>query len=316
MQKILLTLLSCCSIALYAQFGTPAGEVGSTAIHADSNCFIDWGNTAHIIKGYMDISMPDSGTVDVGSAESACGPAKQNGVVSLGDSGVAVVQFFNAIIDGAGFDFAVFENAFNDTFLELAHVEISNDGETYYRFPSTSLTQYNKQLGTFDGINTEKIHNLAGKYRFPYGTPFDISELDSVYTDLPEEFYYVRITDVIGCINPKWASKDQLGNIINDPWPTPFISSGFDLDAVGMINGRITNCVNLQTHPSLYFYSINEETFIKSRESCTIEFYNNSGMLIEVISILNSGDTIPVKLQKSGVYYWKTEQYSGSIFIK
>ena len=315
MQKLFLTLLACSSIGLIAQFGTPAGKVGSTAIHADSSCFIAWGNTAHIIRGYRDISRPDSGLVDVGNPESACGAAKEYGVVSLGDSGVAVVQFFNAIIDGPGFDFAIFENAFNDTFLELAHVEISNDGETYYKFPSTSLTQFKKQISAFEGVNTEKIHNLAGKYRFPYGTPFDISELDSIYPSIPEEFYFVRITDVVGSINPNWATKDHWGNIINDPWPTPFVSSGFDLDAVGIINGRITSCVNPEKLPSIYFFSNNEETFIKSRETCTIKFYNNTGKLVEVISI-GSGDIIPVKLQTAGVYYWKTDLFSGSIFIK
>lgn len=316
MQKLLLIFLAFYTIGLKAQFGTPAGTVGSTAIHADSNCFIDWASTAHIIKGFRDISTQDSGFVDVGSAESACGPAKQNGVVSLGDSGVAVVQFFNAIIDGPGFDFAIFENAFNDTFLELAHVEISNDGKTYYKFPSTSLTQFKKQIGAFDGIYTEKIHNLAGKYRFPFGTPFDISELDSIYPNLPEEFYFVRITDVIGSINPDWATKDHLGNIINDPWPTPFISSGFDLDAVGMINGRITNCFNPEKLPSMYFFSNDEGTFIKSRETCTIHFYSNTGEVVQVICIENCDEIIPVNLQKSGIYYWKTNNLTGSIFIK
>ena len=47
---------------------------------------------------------------------------------------------------------------------------------------------------------------------------------------------YVKVTDVVGDIDPTYATHDSLGNIINDPWPTPFTSSGFDLDAVGVIN--------------------------------------------------------------------------------
>ena len=35
-----------------------------------------------------------------------------------------------------------------------------------------------------------------------------------------------------------FSSCDFSGHQINDPWPTPFYSSGFDLDAVGVINAR------------------------------------------------------------------------------
>ncbi|NIA17499.1 MAG: hypothetical protein GWO86_04040, partial [Planctomycetes bacterium] len=35
-----------------------------------------------------------------------------------------------------------------------------------------------------------------------------------------------------------YSSCDINGHQINDPWPTPFDSGGFDLDAVGIINER------------------------------------------------------------------------------
>jgi hypothetical protein len=40
---------------------------------------------------------------------------------------------------------------------------------------------------------------------------------------------------VIGTLGPH-ASLDSDGHRINDPFPTPFPGSGFDLDAVGVIN--------------------------------------------------------------------------------
>ncbi len=316
MLKLFLILLTTFTFVLKAQFAPSVGKVGSTAIHADSNCFIDWGSAAHIFKGYKNISTPDSGFVDVGSAESACGRAKENGVVSLGDSGIAIVQFFNAIIDGPGFDFAIFENAFNDTFLELAHVEISNDGINYFKFPSFSLTQINTQLGPFNGIKAEKIHNLAGKYRSPYGTPFDISDLDTIYQNIPKEFYFVRITDVVGSINPKWATTDHYKNIINDPWPTPFISSGFDLDAVGMINGMITSSTNLNKTPNIYFITKDGNTLIKSQQICTFSLYNNTGQLVQIIQLDSNSDFIQIPQINTGLYYWKTEFSSGCLFIE
>jgi hypothetical protein len=39
----------------------------------------------------------------------------------------------------------------------------------------------------------------------------------------------------VGTLLPSHARRDSLGNVINDPWPTPFESSGFDLDAVAVL---------------------------------------------------------------------------------
>ena len=49
----------------------------------------------------------------------------------------------------------------------------------------------------------------------------------------------MRIIDVVGSINPEYGSVDRDSNLINDPWPTNFAQSGFDLDAVGVINSTI-----------------------------------------------------------------------------
>ena len=62
-----------------------------------------------------------------GNENSAVGKSKKNGVISLGDGGSVTLYFNPPIVNGPGFDFAVFENAFNDSFLELAHVEISEN---------------------------------------------------------------------------------------------------------------------------------------------------------------------------------------------
>lgn len=80
------------------------------------------------------------------------------------------------------------------------------------------------------------MHNLAGKYRHGYGTPFDLSDLqDSSEIDL-QNITHVRIVDVIGTIDPNYASYDAQGTIINDPYPTDFAAGGFDLEAVGVMH--------------------------------------------------------------------------------
>ena len=85
------------------------------------------------------------------------------------------MQFSTPIFDGANWDFAVFENGFSDTFLELAYVEVSSDGINYFQFPCTSYTQDTLQIGGFGSVDATKIDNLAGKYRAHYGTPFDFA---------------------------------------------------------------------------------------------------------------------------------------------
>ena len=64
---------------------------------------------------------------------------------------------------------------------------------------------------------------------------------DPSYYDPPNNF--VDIVDFQIFIG-KWldennfSSCDFNGHQINDPWPTPFNTGGFDLDAVGVINAR------------------------------------------------------------------------------
>ena len=48
--------------------------------------------------------------------------APGNGVVSLGDGGYALLTFEKPIKNGID-DFAIFENSFSDTFLELGLVD-------------------------------------------------------------------------------------------------------------------------------------------------------------------------------------------------
>jgi hypothetical protein len=84
-------------------------------------------------------------------------------VVSLGKGGEIVVSFApNAIMDGPGVDFIVFENPFVEdgtTFLyaEPGEVSVSNDLETWSTFPCTQTTQ--------DGLLESRQRHLAVRYR-------------------------------------------------------------------------------------------------------------------------------------------------------
>ena len=89
-------------------------------------------------------------------------------IVSLGRGGQITLTLSRPIRDGEGFDFAVFENGFTDTFLELAWVEVSTDGVHFVRFPNFYSAN---SLGGFGGVDPRQIHGLASKYRQGFGTP-------------------------------------------------------------------------------------------------------------------------------------------------
>ena len=226
----------------HGPFCGAVGTEGCDAIKADSSAFVAWATGITVVRGPRDISNPNSQPATTGADSNALGmPTLSNtsDVVCLGDGGMATLTFARPIRNGEGPDFAVFENSFGDSFLELAFVEVSSDGERFVRFPATSLTPTDVQTDTYGSTDPTMINNLAGKYRIGYGTPFDLEELrDSTGIDI-DSIVYVRVIDVVGSVDPQYATYDAFGHMVNDPWPTPFPAGGFDLTGVGVIHELI-----------------------------------------------------------------------------
>lgn len=208
-------------------------------MYSDSSVFISWASACTVTRGPQDASNAAAGTASAGDASNAAGKADLL-TVSLGDGGSAICTFASPIVNGNGPDFAVFENSINDSFLELAFVEVSSDGVAFTRFKSHSLTDTTLQVDAFGSVDATKIDNLAGKYRGGYGTPFDLQQLAGTPGLDINRITHVRVTDVVGSIQDAYASRDGYNNKVNDPWPTPFPSSGFDLDAIGVIHSGAT----------------------------------------------------------------------------
>ncbi len=257
---ILFSLAGVFTINAQGIYPPAAGEPGSTAIHKDSSIFVSWATNCVVERSYINITdttvtFTQSGITSnyafLGHDTLALGyPETNMTCVSLGDGGSAILEFNAPIINGEGFDFAVFENGFKGMsppyqyFLELAFVEVSSDGENFVRFPSVSDTQTETQVAGFEQLDPTYIHNLAGKYIADYGTPFDLEDLkDSANLDI-NNITHVKIIDVVGIINSEFTTYDSQGNMVNDPWPTPFASGGFDLSAVGVINSSQNNIDN------------------------------------------------------------------------
>lgn len=209
-------------------YAPAAGKTGSTAVSKNSTDIVRWAT------GYSDY-LPGA-TVDAAwkTPEKALGAAVGDAfdIVSLGDKGSITLSFGGSIRNGAGWDFAVFENSFSDTFLELAYVEVSSNGTDFFRFNSVSYTA--SAVGGFGSIDPTNINNLAGKYRQGYGTPFDLNELAGIANLDINRVQYVRLIDIKGDGSEYDNFPLAYGgpHRIYDPYPTSG-TVGFDLDAVG-----------------------------------------------------------------------------------
>jgi hypothetical protein len=175
-------------------------------------------------------------------------------IVCLGRNGEITLTFSTPIIDGNGYDFAVFENGFSATFLELAWVEVSSDGTHFVRFPNYSLTE--NTVGAFGSVDPDDITGLASEFKQGLGTQFDLSILTAYYTDQTSDtptlsldsafteqltsnypwvdldhIGYIKLIDIVG----DGTATDAVSHVIYDPYPTSG-SAGFDLDAIAVLN--------------------------------------------------------------------------------
>lgn len=247
------------SHTLWAQYPPQVPLPGHDAIHRNDTLIKAWATSCTVTRGWIQISDTTLGKVSAGAVDNALGKA-DNLTVSLGDGGSAIVTFETPITNGLGADFVIFENAIknnsNDSlaFLELATVAVSSNGIDFVTFPAVSNTQIDTQLDTFGYLDASKIHNLAGKYTANWGTPFDLDVLRNEPNLDITRITHIKITDVVGSIDERWATYDSNGNIINDPFPTPYYTGGFDLDAVGAIHLYQTNSIHPLNQQGIQVY--------------------------------------------------------------
>ena len=170
--------------------------------------------------------------------------------IARGDSpGYLTVMFPQAIQNGSGPDFAVFENGFtfgspNGLFMELAYVEVSSNGSDFAPFPSISLNSAPVELSAppFAGYDTSNVYNLAGRIAAGFGTPFDLSALlnDPLVLNGSVNLVniqYLKLVDIPG----NGSYIDSAGHAILDNWLTTGGTGGFDFrlpvgQGVGVIN--------------------------------------------------------------------------------
>jgi hypothetical protein len=200
-----------------APAGGAAGQAGGAAGAGGCARFVTH-STAHAFG-------PGQNTGQAAFPKPLLGPPRGGGatqgsmdVVSLGNGGTVTLAFGQTrIVDGAGPDFIVFENAFlaggdpSAPFAELARVEVSLDGQTWVAFPcAVSSPPYGSCAGwhpVFANADENDIDPLDPSVAG--GDAFDLADVGL------GEARFVRITD----------RADLTG-----------MDGVFDLDAVGVVN--------------------------------------------------------------------------------
>lgn len=218
-------------------YGPPASADGSDAIPVSDDSigswaveFVEFEQGEGVARQYQHpsntLGLPSRTTSDV---------------TVFGAGGSGVLRFCPVISNRDGADFAVFENGVNDTFLELAFVEVSSDGVHFIRFPNAYLGL--EPVGPYAGHDAELISGLAGRFKFGFGTRFDLRVFDG-HSDVLEgkvdlgSIEFIRLVDIIG----DGSTRDSFLNPIFDPYPTRG-TAGFDLAGVGVLNeGAQSSC--------------------------------------------------------------------------
>ncbi len=193
----------------------------STAFDPSDPAFVGWATGIVFTRG------EPLGTYD-GSPDDVLG--NTDGYVSLGNGGIATVTFARPIRNGPGFDLAVFENTWN----ELAFVEVSSNGTDFFRFPSVSLMPEGPSQSSI--LDPTALYNFGGKYG-ALGSPFELDEMVGVDPLLNvDRVTHVRIVDVIGDISSPDVDHDSQGHVINERGggATSGPPAGFDLTRVGV----------------------------------------------------------------------------------
>lgn len=327
MNKSNLILLICIFIhcSLFAQYPPQAGLQGSTAVYKDSNIIRAWGNDFSLNLGWINALDTNLGKVQFYNPLHAQGKA-DGFIISLGDGGEIVYSFANPIINGEGYDFAIFENGFanpaeaNEAFLELAEVSVSENGIHYVKFPSNCLLDTTTQIPGF-GVYSDcrKINNLAGKYLLNYGTPFDLEVFSMLSSINVMNIHYVKIKDVVGSVDETVCTRDADNRKINDPFPTPFISAGFDIDAIGIINPKYPTSIEIESliDDEITLYPNPSQSIIYLTSSSMIQHVKVRDALGKIIFLSNHiPSSINIENWNSGIYFLELQKKNGNKSIQ
>jgi hypothetical protein len=124
----------------------------------------------------------------------------------------------------------------------------------------------------------------------------------------------------LGSLDNNFAKRDSRGVKINDPWPTPFGSSGFDLDAVGVIH-QYGNLGMSDTKKETTFQfknpiNANQNLIIRFDENIQngiLRICNINGSVVLEKHIIKNNMESSIRFDNQGMYFISLETGDGII---
>lgn len=194
-------------------------------------------DSGYLEEGTVRVELDRGSGAGFGSLSAIYGePTNQSGsgtldVLSLGNGGEITIDLGDRVlVDGEGADFIVHENSFvvsgdpRNPFAEVAVVEVSQDGKTFFTFPF----DYNPEGKTV----RERFVGFAGID--PAGDRFDLRDVGLTWAR------YIRIRDAgkASLDGSQSPIRDDDDEFLDDPGNICCggNSQGFDLDAITLIH--------------------------------------------------------------------------------
>ena len=125
----------------------------------------------------------------------------------------------------------------------------------------------------------------------------------------------------MGSLNNTYATRDTAGRKINDPYPTAFTQSGFDLDAVGVVHIKSVGLAEKENVKKLSIYPnpVRKHLFFNEQLiGAEWEILNLSGRLVKNGRLAKN--QMNCSELKSGVYLLKlihqNELYQAKLIVE
>jgi hypothetical protein len=231
----------------------------AAALGAALSCLVPSQAAAQFATSVVDYSPGTLGSGETSTTDNILGPPVGGGfaqgstdVLSLGEGGSVTVGFDVTIADGPGVDFSVFENplTFGDVFAEVFFIEVSTDGVSFARFPSSYVGPQGPPdftlmpIGTYDGFGGHQPV-LTNAFTNPIdpadparsgGESFDLAWLadhplvQNGQVDLLQ-IHFVRLVDA----PTGGLAADSDGTAVYDSRNNPTGANSADVDAVAVI---------------------------------------------------------------------------------
>ena len=119
---------------------------------------------------------------------------------------------------------------------------------------------------------------------------------------------HVRVVDVVGSIDPQWATYDAYGHMVNDPFPTISYSGGFDLDAVGVLHTATESVERVEeSRLRVWPNPARERLMVSGRSGSTAVLSDMRGRVVAIV-VCGEAATMDIETLPAGVYILRVDE--------